>query len=60
MYPININSVSSERGESVLHHKDSFVTFNKIIPKSFDSTECKDILDAKIGLRKMKSNAQRK
>ena len=37
-----INSVSSERGESVLYNKDNFITQNKIILNSFDSTDHND------------------
>ena len=37
-----INSVSSERGESVLCNKDNFITQNKIILNSFDSTDHND------------------
>ena len=37
-----------------------FITQNKMVPKSFDTTERNDIPDKKLGLGKFKSNAQRK
>ena len=52
-YPININSVGSERGESVLCNEDNFITQGKFVPNSFNSTDHSDILDAKIELREM-------
>ena len=37
-----------------------FITQNKMVPKSFDTTERNDIPDKKLELGKFKSNAQRK
>ena len=41
-------------GGSANCDEDIFITQSNIIPNSFDSTKHNDILDAKIGLRKMK------
>ena len=59
-YPRKINRVSSERGKSVLSDEDDVINQSKIIPNSFDSTERNDILEAKIGLREMKTQCSDK
>ena len=48
------NRAGYESGESVNCSEDNFITQDKIVPNSFDSTEHNDILDAKTGLRDMK------
>ena len=57
---MNVNNLSSERGESVLYDEDKFNTQSKIIPNSFNSTDLNDILDPKIGLREMEIQCPQK